>query len=177
MIYLIRTYGDEGKSALKVGFASDLERRLSQYFYMNPLFEFVSSREGDEILEDLLHYYLYYKGFQYKIDGKLNEWFIDDPEVIRIFDISIEDLEKELISGFKDNLKGDKLASLVYSNFKTGDRYTSKDIKQKLHEIYTLLGISKTPKATDLGNYFTLVKTKVTLPDKSLSNGFRLDLL
>ena len=47
----------------------------------------------------------------------------------------------------------------------------------KLREIYNILGISKTPKATDLGNYFTLVKTKVTLPDKSLSNGFRLDLL
>ena len=85
--------------------------------------------------------------------------------------------ESDLLRGFKDNLQGDKLKTLIYSNFKTGDRYTSKDIKQKLHEIYTLLGISKTPKATDLGNYFTLVKTKVTLPDKSLSNGFRLDLL
>ena len=85
--------------------------------------------------------------------------------------------ESELISGFKNDLKRDKLASLIYSNFKTGDRYTSKDIKQKLHEIYTLLGISKTAKATDLGNYFTLVKTKVTLPDKIVKDGFRLDLL
>ena len=302
---------------------------MSQYFYANPLFEFVSSREGDELLEKLLHYYLYYKRFQYKVDGKLNEWFIDDPEVIKIFDISIEDLEKELWenrdkvfdlssknkkfldyklfeylyqknkedfigekyivdgykkvretsakdidiifwemyflknksnirddiksisdkivsdfldnhfyrtgvfkeqmkmycefcdtygsnqdiissldhkikdskykgfytfygtsgcsakryeehelkNGFKNDLKRDKLSSLIYSNFKTGDRYTSKDIKQKLHEIYNILGISKTPKATDLGDYFTLVKTKITLPDKSLSNGFRLDLL
>ena len=85
--------------------------------------------------------------------------------------------EKKLISGFKNDLKGDKLASLIYSNFKTGDRYTSKDIKQKLHEIYTFLGISKTSKATDLGKYFTLVKTKVTLPDKTVKDGFRLDLL
>ena len=332
MIYLIRSYGKDEQTALKIGFASDLNTRMSQYFYMNPFFEKVSSREGDELLEDLLHYYLYYKGFQYKIYGKLNEWFIDDPEVIKIFDISIEDLEKELwenrdkvfdlssknkkfldyklfeylyqknkedfigekyivdgykkvretsakdidiifwemyflknnpdirervtdiksisdkivldfldnnfyktrvfeeqmkmycefcdiykdsqdimssldhkikdskykgfytfygtqgcssrkyreselISGFKNDLKGDKLASLIYSNFKTGDRYTSKDIKQKLHEIYSLLGISKTAKATDLGNYFTLVKTKVTLPDKIVKDGFRLDLL
>ena len=85
--------------------------------------------------------------------------------------------EKKLISGFKNDLKGDKLASLIYSNFKTGDRYTSKDIKQKLHEIYTFLGISKTSKATDLGKYFTLVKTKVTLSDKTVKDGFRLDLL
>ena len=85
--------------------------------------------------------------------------------------------EKKLITGFKNDLKGDKLKTLIYSNFKTGDRYTSKDIKQKLQEIYNLLGISKTAKATDLGNYFTLVKTKVTLPDKKVKDGFRLDLL
>lgn len=118
MIYLIRTYG-KGKSILKIGFASDLERRISQYFYMNPLFEFVSSREGDELLEDLLHYYLYYKGFQYKIDGKLNEWFIDDPEVIRIFDTPTEDLEKELWENRDKvfDLKGKLKNSLDYQLF------------------------------------------------------------
>ena len=89
MIYLIRSYGKEGKSALKVGFANDLNLRMSQYFYSNPFFEPISSKEGDELLEDLLHYYLYYKGFQYKIDGKLNEWFIDDPEVIKIVSYDI----------------------------------------------------------------------------------------
>ena len=119
MIYLIRSYGDGGKSALKIGFASDLERRMSQYFYMNPFFKIISSREGDELLEDLLHYYLYYKGFQYKIDGKLNEWFIDDPEVIKVFDISIEDLEKELWENRDKvfDLKGKLKNSLDYKLF------------------------------------------------------------
>ena len=119
MIYLIRTYGDKGKSALKVGFASDLNTRMTQYFYMNPLFEPISSREGDELLEDLLHHYLYYKGFQYKIDGKLNEWFIDDPEVIGIFNISIEDLEKELWENRDKafNLKGKPKNSIDYKLF------------------------------------------------------------
>ena len=55
MIYLIRSYGKDEQTALKIGFASDLEIRMSQYFYMNPFFEKVSSREGDELLEDLLH--------------------------------------------------------------------------------------------------------------------------
>lgn len=119
MIYLIRTYGKEKESILKIGFASDLERRMSQYFYANPLFEFVSSREGDELLEKLLHCYLYHKGFQYKVDGKLNEWFIDDPEVIRIFDISIEDLEKELWENRDKvfDLKGKLKNSLDYKLF------------------------------------------------------------
>ena len=119
MIYLIRTYGDGGKSALKIGFASNLETRMSQYFYMNPFFKIISSREGDELLEDLLHYYLYYKGFQYKIDGKLNEWFIDDPKVVKIFDISIEDLEKELWENRDKvfDLKGKLKNSLDYKLF------------------------------------------------------------
>lgn len=119
MIYLIRTYGKNGESILKIGFASDLERRMSQYFYANPLFEFVSSREGDELLEKLLHYYLYYKRFQYKVDGKLNEWFIDDPEVIKIFDISMEDLEKELWENRDKvfDLKGKLKNSLDYKLF------------------------------------------------------------
>ena len=30
MIYLIRAYGNEGKSALKVGFANDLNIRMTQ---------------------------------------------------------------------------------------------------------------------------------------------------
>ena len=85
--------------------------------------------------------------------------------------------EKKLISGLRDYMKGDKLETLVYTNFKTGGRYAMKEIKQKLSEIYSLLGISKTPKATDLGKYFKLAKTKVTLSDKTVTNGFKLEVL
>ena len=331
MIYLIRSYGDGGKSALKIGFASDLERRMSQYFYMNPFFKIISSREGDELLEDLLHYYLYYKGFQYKIDGKLNEWFIDDPEVIKVFDISIEDLEKELwenrdkvfdlkgklknsldyklfeylyqknkedfigekyildennkiietsakdmdvifweiyspdnfivplqdinldpilekeIDDFLDNhfyktgifeykmkmycefmdkhngsqgvsdslyfrIKDDKyrryynffgtsgcrassyiesklysrmmnvskeseLSSIIHSKFKEGDRLIAGDIKKELQNIYRDLGITDKAKATDLSKYFKLSRTRITFPDKTVREGFKLESL
>ena len=76
MIYLIRSYGKDEKSAIKLGYAKDVKTRFSQYFYTNPFFEIISSRVGDEILESLFHYYLYYKGYQYKIDGKLNGFLI-----------------------------------------------------------------------------------------------------
>ena len=59
----------------------------------------------------------------------------------------------------------------------TGGRYAMKEIKQKLSEIYSLLGISKTPKATNLGKYFKLTKTRVTLPDKTVKDGFKLEVL
>lgn len=69
------------------------------------------------------------------------------------------------------------LYNTIYTRFKCGERYTSKDLKEILREIYQDLGISKTPKANDLGQYFKLIKTKITLPDKTLKDGFRLDPL
>ena len=71
MIYLIKSYLPLGKYIYKVGFTDNMIRRYNHYFYANPGFEVVSTREGDEILQKLLHYYLYHKGFQYKRNGKL----------------------------------------------------------------------------------------------------------
>ena len=50
-------------------------------------------------------------------------------------------------------------------------------IKQILQDIYRDLGIISKAKATDLEKYFKLVKTKITLPDKKLENGFKLEIL
>ena len=96
MIYLIKSYLPLGKYIYKVGFTNNMVRRFNHYFYANPGFEIVSTREGDEILEKLLHYYLYHKGFQYKKNGKLDEWFLGNTEVRNIFHYSREKIEKEL---------------------------------------------------------------------------------
>ena len=96
MIYLIKSYLPLGKYIYKVGFTNNMIRRFNHYFYANPGFEIVSTREGDEILEKLLHYYLYHKGFQYKKNGKLDEWFLGNIEVRNIFHYSREKIEKEL---------------------------------------------------------------------------------
>ena len=96
MIYLIKSYLPLGKYIYKVGFTNNMVRRCYHYFYANPGFEIVSTREGDEILEKLLHYYLYHKGFQYKKNGKLDEWFLGNTEVRNIFHYSREKIEKEL---------------------------------------------------------------------------------
>ena len=317
MIYLIRSYGIKGKSVLKIGFTDDFERRMDQYFYSNPMFQIVSTREGDEILENLFHRYLYFLGFQYKNNGKLDEWFLDVPEIYQIFHLSQETVEKlvwrnrnkiftiksgssadytmfeylyykhmkefkgtryenignkiyktkakeidisfwkfymknreksrfkediniivsdfldnhfsdkmkmycEFCDQYKDNseimatldhkiddlkykgyytfygtkgcssrkyqeadlLRGwqgstleSKLETMIRTQFKVGDRYSKADIKSILAGLYSQLGITKTPKATDLGNYFSLAKTRVTLPDKTVKDGFRLGVL
>ena len=65
----------------------------------------------------------------------------------------------------------------IYFNFQVGDKYSMKELKEKVGEIYQKLGITKTPKATDLKKYFALKKTKVTLPDKTIAHGFKLESL
>lgn len=96
MLYLIRAYGPGKQSILKIGFSDDIENRLSQYFYSNPYTLVISTREGDLVLESLIHRYLYSLGLQFKIeDGdkkRLDEW--DKPEVLQIFHLSRETIEK-----------------------------------------------------------------------------------
>ena len=55
--------------------------------------------------------------------------------------------------------------------------FTKKDIKQILQDIYRDLGITSKAKATDLGRYFKLTRTRITLPDKTVENGFKLETL
>ena len=337
MLYLVKSYLKGNNFIYKIGFSEDsnIETRLSSYFYMNPGSEVISLRQGDEVLEDLIHYYLYYLGYRYQKNNKLDEWFIGDPEVLSIFHISRKSLERKIwkhrnkvfdekkikndkSSDFqlfrylylknKDNFIGEKykvtedkklirlnpkeidivfynsllkyfpeeiiissniseyqsdlekevqefldnkfystglfhekmkmycefmdlhqgnkevsdiiyfkikdpkyrkyynfygtsgcravsyiesklklgmineskeseLSTAIHNRFKIGDRITKKDIKQIFRDIYRDLGIISKAKATDLGKYFKLIRTRITLPDKTVENGFKLESL
>ena len=98
MLYLVKSYLKGNNFIYKIGFSEDsnIETRLSSYFYMNPGSEVISLRQGDKLLEDLIHYYLYYLGYRYQKNNKLDEWFIGNPEVLNIFHISQESLESKL---------------------------------------------------------------------------------
>ena len=96
MLYLIRAYGPgRDQSILKVGFSDDIESRLTQYFYANPYTLVISTREGDLLLEKLIHKYLYGLGLQFNINNsRLDEWFDNKPEVLQVFHLSKEKIEK-----------------------------------------------------------------------------------
>lgn len=95
MLYLLRSYGVGGRSILKIGFTDNIEARAYSYFSSNPFILMISVREGDTMLESLIHRYLYSLGLQYNMEGRsLEEWFIDDPRVLSIFHISRETLER-----------------------------------------------------------------------------------
>ena len=124
MLYLIRVYGAAGRnqSILKIGFSDDVENRLAQYFYYNPYTLVISTREGDLVLESLIHKYLYSLGLRFNVkDGnkkRLEEWFENKPEVLQIFHLSREAIER-LVWRNRDkifNIKSDN--SRDYSLFK-----------------------------------------------------------
>lgn len=83
--------------------------------------------------------------------------------------------EGELMKYLKSDLVQDELDIIILERFKVGDRKTLKEIKTELQKIYGHLGIKdRKPKATDLGKYFNLSKTRITLEDKSIKDGFKL---
>lgn len=70
--------------------------------------------------------------------------------------------ERSLFSGLKTNLVIPKLGVLILDRFQVGENYPKTMIKQTLQDIYEEIGITdRTPKATDLGDYFALHPSKV----------------
>ena len=81
------------------------------------------------------------------------------PERLKALSYSVTFIKRELgIVTFSQDL----LESNIYSKFRVGDRIKMSDIKLKLGEIYSSINYDKTPKATDLENYFELKKCKIT---------------
>ena len=120
-------------------------------------------KDNSRIMEGLLHkvvdprYHMYYNYFGTK--GCSSRKY----------------LESNLHGGLLEEINEGSLKNEVYSRFKVGDRVASFKIKQILGEVYQKFSISRTPKAKDLEDYFKLTPTKITMPDKSLKPGFRLD--
>ena len=81
--------------------------------------------------------------------------------------------EKELKQGWEDSTKENQILIRIYSRFKENDRVLMPDVKLFFKELYNSLSISKSPKATDLADYFELSKTNITTPD-GIKKGFKL---
>ena len=74
------------------------------------------------------------------------------PERIKANYYREADIKKEMFS-----LKsGDSIKDTVISEFLIGQRYTLKEIKERIRIIYIKLEVSKTPKATDILEYFNV---------------------
>ena len=74
------------------------------------------------------------------------------------------------IKASKEDLK-----SRIYSEFLVGNKYTKKEIKKKMGEIYKETNTFQTPKASDIGKYFDIKRVMTTNPiTKKRDNGFKI---
>lgn len=160
---------------ISIELEKEIQDFLDNKFYKTGIFEkkmkmyceFMDEHKGSKEISDIIYfrikdpkYYKYYKFFGTK--------------GCRAVNYEEKKLNKEIINVSKSST----LQNIIYSRFKCGERYTSKDLKEILREIYQDLGISRSPKANDLGQYFKLTKTNITNQEsKKLENGFRLDPL
>ena len=70
--------------------------------------------------------------------------------------------KNEIIKEFNDSILDiDNIKNVIYQEFKEDENYLLKDIKEKLSEIYNSLGYNKTPKATDLEEYFRIKRVRI----------------
>ena len=159
-------------------YQSDLEKEVQDFldnkFYKTGIFkykmrmycEFMDKYKGNKEVSDII----YYK--------------IKDPKYRKYYNFygspgcrALSYEEKKLERGMINSSKELDISSIIYSKFKVGDRFAKKEIKQILQDIYKHNGITSKAKATDLGKYFTLKRTCITLSDKTIENGFKLESL
>lgn len=62
-----------------------------------------------------------------------------------------------------------QLKDIFFDTFKLGETYTGQEIKEKIQKIYGELGITKTPKISDLTEYFEITNV-------SIKSSYRIDL-
>lgn len=102
-----------------------------------------------DIKENLAYYLLNIEDWAYLSLGK---------ERLRALGYSSTRINKELENILIDE---NMLKQAIYKEFRAGDRILKLDIKERLSNIYDKLNVNKTPKATDLGKWFEVKRTKV----------------
>ena len=160
-------------------YQSDLEKEVQNFldnkFYSTGIFrekmkmycEFMDKYNGNKEVSDII----YYK--------------IKDPKYRKYYNFygtkgcrAVSYKEKSLKLGMIDISKSDELSLVIYKKFQIGKRYTLKEIKSTLQDIYRDLGITSKPKATDLDKYYNLTRVKFSDPKtKKRIEGYLLNSL
>lgn len=128
--------------------------------------EFESTPQFSKRLKIYCEYLDYYKSNS-KLSGYIM-FYVKDPRYHKYYSHygtsgckAKEFRERDMETGLKSGIDLVDNLDLVYNSFQIGERYSTKTIKSMLKDIYSSLGISKTPKASDLGDYFILEDTRV----------------
>ena len=97
-----------------------------------------------------------------KVSDRFNKYYnILGPERLKAAGYSTDILSREISDLL---VSKDSIRERILSTFKVGEKYKKSDIKPRLQEIYTELGLSKTAKAIDLEEYYELKNIKINDP-------------
>ena len=156
-------------------YQSDLEREVQDFldnkFYKTGSFhekmkiycEFMDKYNGNKEVSDMIYFKIKNSDFRkyYNFYGssgcKAKEY-----------------IKKNLEIGMINVSKESELSSAVHKKFQVNSRYTLKDIKQILQDIYRDLGITSKAKATDLGKYYTLSSILISDSSGKRTRGYLL---
>ena len=163
MLYMIRTWGRGGKSMIKIGYTSNLSKRMENYYHSNPFFEKISEREGS--LEDEKRLQLYLEVLGYKM-GILDEWFVDCPEVLSLFHESKEKISRVLWR-YRDSV-------WKKEDLKQGADQRLRTIYEDLRKLYLPKGAYKAP--GQIEREYTMIVAQETLK-KMRSEEYMMDFL
>lgn len=126
--------------------------------------EYLDSISGDLRLTNMIKFYVKDPDYQ-----KFYEFYGTSGCKAKKFRRS--DLEE----GMRSNINSMLIADSLFNLFVVGERYSTKYIKELLRGLYSSLGISKTPKAVDLEEYFNLESAKVlNIKTGKRENGFKI---
>lgn len=116
--------------------------------------EYLDSISGDQRLTNIIKFY------------------VKDPDYQKFYEYygtqgckSKEYRRSDLEEGIRSNKILKKSINVIQNSFEIGKRYTFNDIKLSLRNLYTSLGLSKNPKATDIDNYFNTENTRIPNPE------------
>ena len=105
------------------------------------------------------------------VPGKYKDYYtIVGPEIISACSYAESEIKKKWREKVSNSEIKDDVVSEIYKTFKVGQRYTKKNIKAVLSDLYERLGYKKTAKATDLELYY--IMKPILTPEKQ--NGFEL---
>ena len=93
------------------------------------------------------------------------------PEKLRALNYNTSYIKKELGIVMFDK---SELSNYIFLNFTVGEKVSLFNIKIKLTDVYSSIGYKKSPKATDLLEYFDVKKVKLSTEDGRRVDGYEI---
>ena len=106
------------------------------------------------------------------VPGKYKDYYlIVGPEIITACSYAESEIKKRWMETVSNSEIKDEVVSGIYKIFTVGKRYSKKDIKSMLNDLYEKLGYKKKAKATDLELYYVMKPVYLTAEKQ---NGFEI---